>query len=263
MPTYEYSVQPATAGLATEKYVDDRERAYSVESASVSWNDVTAPGTYGKLMHGSVNPNGPGDAYYYYVTNYIYGGTANQDLSGAHTQNMTQVAVPYTGEVPVFRSRYTSVWSSWSKIATQSYVNAAMPIGSIVAYGGSAAPTGWHICDGTAHGSTALQTVLGSANAPDLRGRFVLAVSGTYARNSTGGSATHTLTEAEMPSHFHTNSPTTQLQGTDDLNYTSLISRGDAGVATQSVWNTSNTGGGGAHNNMPPYYALIYIIRKA
>jgi microcystin-dependent protein len=147
--------------------------------------------------------------------------------------------------------------------ATKAYVDTSMPIGTIVAFGGTTAPTDWHLCNGTAHGSSALQTVIGSANAPDLRDRFIVGAGSTYADKATGGAATVTLTEAQMPSHYHTNSPTTQLQGTDDLNYTSLISRGDAGLATQSVWNTSNTGGGQSHENRPPYYALTYIIKKA
>lgn len=47
-------------------------------------------------------------------------------------------------------------------------MNASMPVGAIVAFGGSVAPAGWHLCDGTAHGSAALQAAIGSANTPDL-----------------------------------------------------------------------------------------------
>lgn len=45
-------------------------------------------------------------------------------------------------------------------------VTPSTPIGTIVMYGGTVAPAGWHLCNGTAHGSTALQAVIGSANTP-------------------------------------------------------------------------------------------------
>lgn len=89
--------------------------------------------------------------------------------------------------------------------ATKQYVDAAMPTGLIAPFGGTVAPAGWHLCDGTAHGSAALQTVIGSANTPDLRGKFILAASATYPDKATGGAATHTLSAAEsgVPSHTH------------------------------------------------------------
>lgn len=62
-----------------------------------------------------------------------------------------------------------------------------MPIGSIVAYAGSSAPTGWVLCDGTAISRTTYATLFaaistnfgvgdGSStfNVPDLRGRVIV-----------------------------------------------------------------------------------------
>lgn len=77
------------------------------------------------------------------------------------------------------------------------------PIGAIIAYGGTSAPTGWHLCDGTAHGSTALQAVLGSANVPDLRDRFLVGAGSSYARGATGGANTVALTAAESGLRDH------------------------------------------------------------
>ena len=91
----------------------------------------------------------------------------------------------------------------------------SLPTGAIIAYGGSQAPDGWALCDGSPHGSSALLGLLGSANSPDLRGRFVLA-SGqgvgndsqgyamvNRARNATGGAQKVKLATTEMPIHTH------------------------------------------------------------
>jgi microcystin-dependent protein len=118
-----------------------------------------------------------------------------------------------------------------------------MPTGAMLEYGGSAAPTGWLICDGSAISRTtyaALFAVLGTAygvgdgsttfNVPDRRGKFGVGVDGTYTRGSTGGSTTTssagshnhtgnagatTLSTAQIPSHTHTGTTTTaSLTGT-------------------------------------------------
>lgn len=99
---------------ASKSYVDQRERAFSSDAAS--WNTLTQPGPYGKLVRGS-NANGPGTTYYYYLTNYVYSGTAGVALPPDHTQNMTQVAVPYNGGPTYVRYRYNSTWNTWRNIA--------------------------------------------------------------------------------------------------------------------------------------------------
>lgn len=136
------------------------------------------------------------------------------------------------------------------------------PVGGIIAYGGSTAPEGWHLCDGSAHGSAELEAVLGSANAPDLRDRFVIAAGSSYPAASTGGAATHTLTTAELPSHRHEKD---QKYGDAGTAYQDSITRAKisgGAIATASTY-TGYTGDGAAHNNMPPYYALTYIIKTA
>ncbi|EPR41083.1 hypothetical protein dsx2_3252 [Desulfovibrio sp. X2] len=145
-----------------------------------------------------------------------------------------------------------------------------LPAGVIVLWSGavSAVPTGWALCDGT-------------NGAPDLRNRFVVGAGSGYAVGATGGEATHTLTQAEMPVHTHTGSSSsagahthtispvgvsTSSDGTWDL-----CTGGDATSAhqrtTQSAgahshtMSLNNAGSGGAHENRPPYYALCYIMK--
>lgn len=78
----------------------------------------------------------------------------------------------------------------------------------------------------------------------------------------TGGEKTHTLNISEIPSHTHT----TNLGLTDDLNFTSDEGQYPPADApgTKSITYSSNaTGGGQAHNNMPPFIVMAFWKRIA
>lgn len=91
---------------------------------------------------------------------------------------------------------------------------------------------------------------------PDLRNRSIFGSGSTYALAEYGGEATHTLTESELPSHTHTvpmynsaisaTSGNTSLQGVNESANDSMI--------------TNGVGSGTAHNNMPPYLAMRFVI---
>lgn len=160
--------------------------------------------------------------------------------------------------------------------AIQTQLNALMPSGAIILWSGaaSAIPSGFVLCNG-------------SNSTPDLRGRFIIGAHGdsdsdanTYDVGDTGGSATHTLTTAEMPSHTHT-ATSTDSGHTHTINYSNesnveligstvtTISEVDEGGSTRTTSSSTanitttiaSTGGGGAHENRPPYYALCYIMK--
>lgn len=59
-------------------------------------------------------------------------------------------------------------------------INSAIPVGTIVAYYGTTAPTGWLICDGRSCAGTELAKMIGN-NVPDLRGRFLRMIGGNAA----------------------------------------------------------------------------------
>ena len=107
-----------------------------------------------------------------------------------------------------------------------------------------------------------------------VQGRFLLGMSSSYPAGSQGGEATHTLTEAEMPSHeghLSAGFVGTVPQGKGNykgfLNLDKMTAYGDVGRG----WNvyagnemhpaSEAVGGGQAHNNMPPYLS-VYIWKR-
>ena len=118
-----------------------------------------------------------------------------------------------------------------------------VPAGMICMWSGDAVPDGWAVCDG-------------QNGTPDLRGRFILGVSETHPMGETGGEEEVTLTIQQMPDHYH------EFLGLGG--YANIIQQGSvhAAVLDPSYRRvTLNTGSSKPHPNMPPYYALIYIMK--
>lgn len=88
---------------------------------------------------------------------------------------------------------------------------------------------------------------------------FLLCAGSTYAAGTTGGEANVTLTVEQMPSHSH---PLVNAKSNFDpsygFGYLASVDRGE----NRAIYNpTGDTGGGQAHNNMPPYLA-VYCWRR-
>ena len=214
------------------------------------------------------------------------GGAINNTPIGASTAS--------TGAFTTLSASSTFTLGGTAVTATAAELNvlsggiAQPPTAAIHMYGGTSAPTGWLLCNGAAVSRSTyadLFAVVGTTygagdgsstfNLPDLRDRFAVGSGTTYSAGATGGAATHTLTEAEMPAHTHTATSTVT-----DPGHTHTIPQGDSGSGgdgwdgtgsnattnsattgiTVSTTNAS-TGGGGAHNNLPPYIGLAFIIK--
>lgn len=171
----------------------------------------------------------------------------------------------------------------------------AEPAGVIKMWGGGVAsiPSGWFLCDGRPVDATypVLRQLLLDAGSPhgnngtdplspNLVDRFIVGAGGGYAPGDTGGEAEVTLTEAQMPAHSHTGSTNTTgahshsaasvggnavtgkaPDATIGNNHATFdIPTNSAGSHSHSI-SLNNTGGGEAHNNLPPYYALCFIMK--
>ena len=155
--------------------------------------------------------------------------------------------------------------------ANTTAIAGAFPAGGIIMWSGSIAtiPSGWNLCDGT-------------NSTPDLRNRFIVGAGSTYSPDDTGGADSVTLSTSQIPAHNHSGSTNTtgahthleyhyHYNGSGDgpgpasgccggtIEH-SNVQTGSAGNHSHSL-SINNTGGGGSHENRPPYYALAYIMK--
>lgn len=165
-------------------------------------------------------------------------------------------------DVDAVQSSASSLQSSVSPLlvdpTTKSYVDTAIQT-AVAAAKQALYPIGSYYInetDGTNPG-----TLLGFGTWVAVANRMIVGKgSGTFATaGATGGEETHTLTIAEMPSHSHRqkvvansgNPVDTRCDFVSDTNGTEY----DQGVYSYPE------GGGGAHNNMPPYI-VAYVWKR-
>jgi len=144
----------------------------------------------------------------------------------------------------------------------------AIPSGGIILWSGStgSVPSGWYLCDGT-------------NGTPDLRNSFIVGAGNTYAVGATGGTAdaivvshTHTATSTSVvtdPGHFHSSlsngAPNGGGSGNAFVNgypYPGLnTDTKTTGITVATTTINASAGTSGTGQNLPPYYALAYIMK--
>lgn len=139
-------------------------------------------------------------------------------------------------------------------ITSEAFNKYYIPPGTIVMWFRDTIPTGWAECN--AENGT-----------PNLRGRFPLAFNNSEGATAndigkTGGDETVQLNTNQIPSHTHTGTTDGGGYGTDIWKKISGLDNGADNSGSHSHSFTTNaTGGGQAHDNMPPYYVLKFIIK--
>ena len=118
-----------------------------------------------------------------------------------------------------------------------------VPVGGIIMWSGATnnIPSGWALCDG-------------NNGTPNLQDKFIVGAGSSYAVDATGGSA-----DATLVSHTH------------NLFYNHGSFGGSSGAVTPRGTNTPSTpgisgrvsteGSSATNANLPPYYALAYIMK--
>ena len=149
-------------------------------------------------------------------------------------------------------------------IGTAPASGATIPAGLISIWSGAigAVPTGWYICDGT-------------NGTPDLRNRFIVGAGSTYSVGANGGSAdaitvthTHTATTTTTDTgHTHsigTTSQTAVVSGGGLTGYATTGGTSGSNTALNITATTTNANAGtsGTNANLPPYWALAYIMKS-
>ena len=198
-------------------------------------------------------------------------GSSGDSLTNAGTLNVTgnlhlDGAAGTSGEVLVSQgSGNTPIWGS------------GFPSGGIIMWSGTIAtiPSGWYLCDG-------------NNGTPDLTNKFIIgadADDGGVAKTSVTETASQSggSKDAIVVSHTHTFSATTSTIG--DHIHTISASGGEYAAGQQNHFTTDgvsvysrNTGAAGSHShtvsgttessgssgtnaNLPPYYALAFIMK--
>lgn len=139
--------------------------------------------------------------------------------------------------------------------------SSTLPSGMILLWSGSigSIPAGYFLCDG-------------NNSTPDLRNRFIVGAGNTYSVNQTGGSAdsivvshNHTATSVVTdPGHFHSNgaSVSGSAQGGGGPLVQTVVNTGTATTGITVATTNTAAGTSGTNANLPPYYALCYIMKS-
>ena len=250
----------------------------------------TTPSGYQFTVSGSIS----GSAGMYIAGNTVVSGSLTSrsnlfvdqatTLSGSLTVNTIDGASSATN--------YNFLVQDSNKVVKQ--VNAApIPVGGIIMWSGAvnSLPAGWKLCDGQ-NGTPNLENkfIVASNNSTGTPTTTVsgsaVASGGSATHNHTGNTGNHTLTTSQIPSHSHPykdsyyieiNNPGTGQSGAiGGVDYvgsggTTFKGSGDSDNDNKYVYwrlgTSTSAGGGGQHlhtvstdYNLPPYYALAYIM---
>lgn len=214
----------------------------------------------------------------------VAAGTATDATSGA--PNVIPVSIVKTSSAGAGDSGKLPALNTSGQLDI-SFLSNGVPTGAMFQWLTDTAPTGYLLCYGQAVSRTDYATLFGvisttygtgdgstTFNLPDLRGRFPLGqddMGGSSANRVTDtdadtlggadGDEFVTLTTNEMPAHTHGLSPNvyTVLGGGASQLY--VATNGAVTASEANDIDTDSAGSGAAHDNMPPFITVNYIIK--
>ena len=168
---------------------------------------------------------------------------------------------------PASASNYPEgfVWYRKKSSVTAPVMSGETPVGGIIMFSGNTAtlPTNWKVCNG-------------SNGTPDLRDRFIVGAGTTYTAGTQGGSATASLVDHRHIYAMDDNTP--GISVIDNYKGATISGGGAEGGGSLQRYNTSSPSKniGAAFTeadvtvvpeintaNLPPYHALVYIMRMS
>jgi hypothetical protein len=179
---------------------------------------------------------------------------------------------PSVGQIYENESSGTYRWNGYAWDRVNAYiVPIGVPDGAILMWSGSIAaiPPSFVLCDGT-------------NGTPDLRDRFIVGAGSSFAPLATGGTK-----DAVVVSHTHTGTISGSTDAAGEHSHTYYGSNvqgsgGSAGFQGASNWATQSVSSGGSHThtlngsivvastgedgtnkNLPPFFALAFIMKVA
>ena len=193
-----------------------------------------------------IKPTGGGQAHNnlqpYVVSNYI--------IKAANVSQLPDEAEVVDG----YSTSTTDAYSA--NYINNMILNAVYPVGSIYMSINSTSPA--TLFGGTWEAISQGRTLVGVGTGTDINGDSM-----TWTAEAEGGEYLHTLTVNEMPSHSHSTVYISSFSG-GNQNTRTGYGYNEVALNRSSYGNSvANTGGGQAHNNIQPFFAVYMWKRTA
>ena len=209
--------------------------------------------------------------------------------------NVSNVATAVTpsGDVTISNAGVTAIGATkiTDAMINSGAVSILHPSGSIIMYGGAAAPTGWLLCDGASYlraDYAALYAIIGNAfgtadgthfNVPDMKGAFprgagqstiftdnvTESIGRTASKTGGATSGVGSKQDDQFQGHFHSQDIRSPNTGGTGTNYIGWTGYDGTGTVTQGIGNPSTDGVNGtprsASENRPKNIEFNFIIK--
>lgn len=201
------------------------------------------------------------------------GSEVRQSNAGDYTVHLNGLPVSARPGLDIRATSGVTVEDSPDSDLTILTLTGLVPPGVIVPYAGTVAPDNWYLANGDLKNridDASLFAVIGTTygvgdgsttfGLPNLQARFPYGAEGGDSLGATGGATTHLLTASQSGLPQHNHSELYPLRSGSVL--AGNGSRNDINAATTTTGWAGPSNAAAAHNNMPPYIILNYLIKR-